>query len=82
MKIDFGIIRGVNTLKWLGVAPLFDNGQSLKIEYYDDEKLHISSEWRLFYEVKTFDEIIKVFSHKFIMRGSICFQNVFIKELK
>ena len=57
---NFGIIRDVNTLKWLDVAPIFDNGQSLKIEYYDEEELHISGEGRLFYEVKHFDEIIKV----------------------
>jgi len=57
---NFGIIRDVNTLKWLDVAPIFDNGQSLKIEYYDDEELHISGEGRLFYEVKPFNEIIKV----------------------
>ena len=29
-------------------------------EYYDDEELHISGEGRLFYEVKSFNEIIKV----------------------
>jgi len=57
---NFGIIRDVNTLKWLDVAPIFDNGQSLKIEYYDEEELHISGEGRLFYEIKPFNEIIKV----------------------
>ena len=57
---NFGIIRDVNTLEWLDVAPIFDNGQSLNIEYYDEEELHISGEGRLFYEVKPFDEIIKV----------------------
>ena len=57
---NFGIIRDVNTLKWLDVAPIFDNGQSLNITYYDNEELHISGEGRLFYEVKPFDEIIKV----------------------
>ena len=57
---NFGIIRDVNTLKWISVAPIFDNGQSLRIEYYDDEELHISGEGRLFYEVLSFDEIIKV----------------------
>lgn len=57
---NFGIIRDVNTLKWLDVAPIFDNGQSLNIAYYDNEELHISGEGRLFYEVKPFDEIIKV----------------------
>lgn len=57
---NFGIIRDVNTLEWLDVAPIFDNGQSLNITYYDNEELHISGEGRLFYEVKPFDEIIKV----------------------
>ena len=57
---NFGIIRDVNTLKWLCCAPIFDNGQSLNIEYYDDNELHISGEGRFFYEVKPFDEIIKV----------------------
>ena len=41
-------------------APIFDNGQSLNIEYYDEEELHISGEGRFFYEVKPFDEMIKV----------------------
>ena len=57
---NFGIIRDINTLKWLDVAPIFDNGESLNITYYDNEELHISGEGRLFYEVKPFDEIIKV----------------------
>ncbi len=57
---NFGIIRDVNTLEWLDVAPIFDNGQSLNIEYYDEEELHISGSGRLFYEVMPFDEIIKV----------------------
>ena len=57
---NFGIIRDVNTLEWLDVAPIFDNGQSLNIEYYDEEELHISGNGRLFYEVKPFDEIIKI----------------------
>lgn len=57
---NFGIIRDVNTLKWIDVAPIFDNGQSLNIAYYDDQELHISGEGRFFYEVRPFDEIIKV----------------------
>ena len=57
---NFGIIRDVNNLKWIDVAPIFDNGQSLNIEYYDEEEMHISGNGRLFYEVKPFDEIIKV----------------------
>ena len=57
---NFGIIRDVNTLKWLDVAPIFDNGQSMNVEYYDDLEAHISGEGRLFYEVKPFDEMIKI----------------------
>ncbi len=57
---NFGIIRDVNTLKWIDIAPIFDNGQSLSIEYYDDEEIHISGNGRMFYEIKPFDEIIKV----------------------
>ena len=41
---NFGIIRDVNTLEWLDVAPIFDNGQSLNIDYYDTEEMHISGE--------------------------------------
>lgn len=57
---NFGIIRDVNTLKWISVAPIFDNGQAFNIKYYDEEELHILGEGRLFYETKPFDEIIKV----------------------
>ena len=57
---NFGIIRDVNNLKWLDIAPIFDNGQSLNIEYYDEEEMHIRGEGKLFYEIKSFDEIIKV----------------------
>ena len=57
---NFGIIRDVNTLKWIDVAPIFDNGHSLNMEYFDDEEVHISGNGRFFYEVKSFDEIIKV----------------------
>lgn len=57
---NFGIIRDINTLKWIDVAPIFDNGQSLNIEYYDEEELHVSGEGKLFYEVKPFEEIITI----------------------
>ncbi len=57
---NFGIIRDVNTLEWIDVAPIFDNGQSLNMEYFDNEEVHISGNGRFFYEVKPFDEIIKV----------------------
>ena len=57
---NFGIIRDVNTLEWLDIAPIFDNGQGLNINYYDEDEVIISGHGRLFYEVKPFDEIIKL----------------------
>jgi len=57
---NFGIIRDVNTLKWLDVAPIFDNGMALNIPYYSGDEVIISGQGRFFYEVKPFDEIIKV----------------------
>ena len=57
---NFGIIRDVNTLKWLDVCPIFDNGQSLNITDYNEEEVIISGQGRLFYEVMSFDDIIKV----------------------
>lgn len=57
---NFGIIRAIDTLKWVCVAPIFDNGQSLNINYYSEDELHVTGEGRFFYEVRSFDEIIKV----------------------
>ena len=57
---NFGILRDVNTLKWVDVAPIFDNGQSLNIQDYNEDEVVILGHGRLFYEVKPFDEIIKV----------------------
>ncbi|MBR2828156.1 MAG: HipA domain-containing protein [Bacilli bacterium] len=57
---NFGVIRDVNTLEWIDVAPLFDNGQSLNIQDYNENELVLSGQGRLFYEIKPFDEIIKV----------------------
>lgn len=57
---NFGIIRDINTLKWVCVAPIFDNGQSLNINYYSEDELHVTGEGRFFYEVRSFDDIIKV----------------------
>ena len=49
---NFGIIRNVNTLKWVDVAPIFDSGQSLNIQY--------DGEYKFFHEIKSFNEIIQV----------------------
>lgn len=55
---NFGIIRDVNTLKWLNVAPIFDNGQSLNILDYNEEEVIINGQGRFFYTVDNFDSII------------------------
>ena len=57
---NFGIIRDVNTLKWLDVCPIFDNGQSLNIISYDSDLILTEGIGRLFYEVKSFDRIIRL----------------------
>ncbi len=57
---NFGIIRNVETLEWIDIAPIFDNGQSLNIQDYNDEEVIISGHGRLFYQVLPFDEILKV----------------------
>ena len=57
---NFGIIRDVNTLNWVDICPIFDNGQSLNITSYDDNTIITTGEGRLFYEIKPFDRIIKV----------------------
>lgn len=55
---NFGIIRDVNTLKWIDIAPIFDNGQSLNILDYNDCELVINGQGRFFHSVLDFDLII------------------------
>ena len=57
---NFGIIRDVNTLEWIDIAPIFDNGQSLNLSYYSDDEIIVQGEGRLFYNILSFDEIIKI----------------------
>lgn len=57
---NFGIIRNVNTLEWIDIAPIFDNGQSLNVPYYNEDEAIVSGEGRFFYNVIKFDEIIKI----------------------
>ena len=56
---NFGIIRDVNTLKWLDVAPIFDSGQALNILDYNDEEVIINGEGRFFYNIESFENITK-----------------------
>lgn len=55
---NFGIIRNVENLNWIGTAPIFDTGQSLNILDYNDEELIINADGRFFYTVGNFDSII------------------------
>lgn len=55
---NFGIIRDVNTLEWIDVAPIFDNGQSLNILDYNGDEVVINGLGRFFYNVDDFDSII------------------------
>lgn len=56
---NFGIIRDINTLKWLDVAPIFDTGQSLSIANYNTDEMIINGQGKFFYNVEKFDDIIK-----------------------
>lgn len=55
---NFGIIRNVNNLNWIDIAPIFDNGQSLNILDYNEEELIINGQGRFFYNVYDFNFII------------------------
>lgn len=56
---NFGIIRNVNTLEWIETMPIFDNGQSLGVTMLDDGAVAVEGVGRFFYDIKSFDEIIK-----------------------
>lgn len=60
---NFGIIRDVNTLKWLDVAPIFDTGNSLNLLDYTDDEIVIEGNGRFFYNIDSFDNIIKRISN-------------------
>lgn len=55
---NFGIIRDVQTLNWIGTAPIFDTGESLNIIDYSDEEVIINDDGRFFYNVSNFDNIL------------------------
>lgn len=55
---NFGIIRNVEDLSWIGTAPIFDTGESLNIVDYNEEELIINGDGRFFYDVDNFDSII------------------------
>ncbi len=56
---NFGIIRDVNNLNWISVAPIFDNGQSLNIVDYNESEVIINGKARFFYRTDNFDSILE-----------------------
>ncbi|MCL2341694.1 MAG: HipA domain-containing protein [Firmicutes bacterium] len=56
---NFGIVRDVNTLEWLDLAPIFDTGESLGIVSYDSDEIIINGQGKFFYNVDSFEDIIK-----------------------
>ena len=56
---NFGIIRDVEYLEWLSVAPIYDTGQSLNILDYNDDEMIINGEGRFFYQVDNLDTALK-----------------------
>ena len=55
---NFGIIRDVNTLEWLDVAPIFDTGMSLSVASYNDNEIIIDGGGKFFYNDVRFEDII------------------------
>ena len=56
---NFGIIRDVNTLEWLDIAPIFDTGMALSVASYDDEEIVIDGGGKFFYNDIRLEDIIK-----------------------
>ena len=55
---NFGVIRDVNTLEFIGVAPIFDNGCSL---WYDENDMYVGEFFltKPFYYEKTQIRLVK-----------------------
>ena len=77
---NFGIIRDVSSLKWLDIAPIFDNGEALNILDYAEDELVINGEGRFFYNVDTLDSIIKTIKIKDKTRFNLDTLNNLSKE--
>ena len=57
---NLGIIRNVNTLKWISVAPIFDSGEAMDLEIPDDDTMVVNDNGRLFNEVVHFDKFLEL----------------------
>ena len=58
---NFGVIRDVNTLKWLKTTPIFDSGQSMECDKYTNEINFNNGKGKFFTNVsKDYEDILKV----------------------
>ena len=57
---NLGIIRNVNTLKWISVAPIFDSGEAMDLDMLDDDTMVVNDNGRLFNEVVHFDKFLEL----------------------
>lgn len=57
---NFGIIRDVNTLKWLDIAPIFDNGQSMEILDSTQNSIIVEESGKFFYDIVPFNWLLTV----------------------
>ena len=57
---NFGIIRDVNSLKWLKVTPIFDSGESMECDRYTDE-INFNRCYGKFFSspIKNYEDILK-----------------------
>ena len=57
---NLGIIRNVNTLKWISAAPIFDSGEAMNLDMLDDDTMLVIDNGRLFNEVIHFDKFLEL----------------------
>ena len=58
---NFGVIRDVNTLKWLKTTPIFDSGQSMECDKYISEIDFNNGQGKFFTNVsKDYEDILRV----------------------
>ena len=57
---NFGVIRNVNTLKWLRTTPIFDNGESMQCDKLTNEISFNNGEGKFFSNInKDYDDMLK-----------------------
>lgn len=58
---NFGVIRDVNTLKWISTTPIFDNGESMQCDKLTNEINFLKGNGKFFSNTnKDYEEILKV----------------------